>query len=426
LAAIRHNHVAAETCFSVHLVNLVTVPRFRGLQLAYKGFQRCLQQGFAVVLRQIRRSDVEPMKDPETSSTTDPDTENTHPGVAVVSSELELTGSNLHQLDISPDASKASHSLGRLEHDLKQLQSKWQVVERELSDRDEQISHLQNELLEYRNQLTDLDSNLAEVTIDRNSIYDDLSVATADAADWRAQCDGFERELESRSSELDALRVEQKALLEEKQDLEITLAREQRKLTAKRTKIEELEARNVELRVHVQELQDYINGRKNDWDELNSRVREYEKTIEDLTQEELPQKVAEHIEISDEIDVDPTELLPSYEQVPDRVILIKESETDTVVRYPLEGVEFTIGRSRNSHIRLDHKFISRLHATIRIVGSDVVIEDAGSTNGILVNSIQTTRHKLKHGDNLQLGSYTLQYLEDDSESISESLAGLVT
>ena len=56
------------------------------------------------------------------------------------------------------------------------------------------------------------------------------------------------------------------------------------------------------------------------------------------------------------------------------------------VDYPLTKTEMTIGRGKHSDIRIASHFISRIHATIKTQGAATVIEDAGSKNGILVNS----------------------------------------
>ena len=60
----------------------------------------------------------------------------------------------------------------------------------------------------------------------------------------------------------------------------------------------------------------------------------------------------------------------------------------------------------------DHwvKYISRMHARIRVDGASAIIEDAGSTNGFLVNSVETKQHALVDGDRLEIGDCKLRYL----------------
>jgi hypothetical protein len=73
------------------------------------------------------------------------------------------------------------------------------------------------------------------------------------------------------------------------------------------------------------------------------------------------------------------------------------------INYPIHKREMTIGRGRTSDIRIASHFISRVHA--RVIAHDIgtVIEDAGSKNGILVNSERVSRRALRDGDIVSLG-----------------------
>jgi len=73
------------------------------------------------------------------------------------------------------------------------------------------------------------------------------------------------------------------------------------------------------------------------------------------------------------------------------------------VDYVLTKEEMTIGRGKRSDIRIRSHFISRIHARIKTHGSETVIEDAGSRNGILVNSERVERCVLRDGDIVSLG-----------------------
>jgi hypothetical protein len=73
------------------------------------------------------------------------------------------------------------------------------------------------------------------------------------------------------------------------------------------------------------------------------------------------------------------------------------------VDYPLTKSEMTIGRGKHSDIRIASQFISRIHAMIRTQGAATVIEDAGSKNGILVNSSRVECCVLRDGDVVSLG-----------------------
>ena len=71
--------------------------------------------------------------------------------------------------------------------------------------------------------------------------------------------------------------------------------------------------------------------------------------------------------------------------------------------YPLVKEHMTIGRGRGSDIRIASHFVSRVHAKINTDGGATIIEDAGSKNGITVNSERVLRRVLRDGDVINLG-----------------------
>ncbi len=71
--------------------------------------------------------------------------------------------------------------------------------------------------------------------------------------------------------------------------------------------------------------------------------------------------------------------------------------------YPILKKHITIGRGHDSDIRIASHFISRIHARISTNGAATVIEDAGSKNGVLVNSKRVLRRVLRDGDVVSFG-----------------------
>jgi predicted component of type VI protein secretion system len=53
--------------------------------------------------------------------------------------------------------------------------------------------------------------------------------------------------------------------------------------------------------------------------------------------------------------------------------------------FALQQNEVVIGRARSATIRLDDDGVSRSHAKVTCLGSEVHIEDLGSANGTFVN-----------------------------------------
>lgn len=71
------------------------------------------------------------------------------------------------------------------------------------------------------------------------------------------------------------------------------------------------------------------------------------------------------------------------------------------------GQEMTIGRDPNCDLALDYPMVSHRHARLVRVGSQITVEDLGSTNGTFVNGQRISGVvTVKPGDVIGLGSYT--------------------
>lgn len=96
----------------------------------------------------------------------------------------------------------------------------------------------------------------------------------------------------------------------------------------------------------------------------------------------------------------------------ERFLVLLEPGNHT--KCPLDQDLLTIGRSESADIKIDGDFISRIHARVLRIGMDTVIEDAGSKNGSWVNGEQVTRHVLKHGDLIRIGSVNFRLVDSDA------------
>ena len=71
--------------------------------------------------------------------------------------------------------------------------------------------------------------------------------------------------------------------------------------------------------------------------------------------------------------------------------------------------ELTIGRAPGSDLRLDDPYVSRRHAVVSRTGDELVIEDAGSRAGVVVNDFPTSGPTvLREGDRVRLGRVDLE------------------
>jgi hypothetical protein len=86
------------------------------------------------------------------------------------------------------------------------------------------------------------------------------------------------------------------------------------------------------------------------------------------------------------------------------------------IKYPLYKQLITIGRSATADIQVDDDFISRIHARLVCDEFGVIVEDAGSKNGIKVNAMPVARQSLKHGDVIGLGKLRFTFIDIDIDS----------
>lgn len=70
--------------------------------------------------------------------------------------------------------------------------------------------------------------------------------------------------------------------------------------------------------------------------------------------------------------------------------------------------ELTIGRAANNDIKLDGLQISNRHARLLQAGTNIVIEDLNSTNGVYVNGNRISRQGVFPNDHIQIGSFLIQ------------------
>ena len=78
----------------------------------------------------------------------------------------------------------------------------------------------------------------------------------------------------------------------------------------------------------------------------------------------------------------------------------------------LDRDEVTIGRSPDSDVVLDDRSVSRHHARLlREDDGGYRLEDVGSRNGTFVNRRRVESRRLDDGDEIQLGVFSVGYLE---------------
>lgn len=84
---------------------------------------------------------------------------------------------------------------------------------------------------------------------------------------------------------------------------------------------------------------------------------------------------------------------------------------------PLSKARVTIGRGSHNDIVIDHRAISSEHAVIVTTQNDSFLEDLNSTNGTKINGQPVKKHFLQKGDVIELGQYTLKYMNAHSTDV---------
>lgn len=94
---------------------------------------------------------------------------------------------------------------------------------------------------------------------------------------------------------------------------------------------------------------------------------------------------------------------------PNRLVVVVGPTPGT--EFPLDKEHFTIGRSEEATISINHSSVSRIHAElIALGGGRFEIIDKGSANGIRVNGVELKRGILEAGDALELGDVRLRFV----------------
>lgn len=89
----------------------------------------------------------------------------------------------------------------------------------------------------------------------------------------------------------------------------------------------------------------------------------------------------------------------------DRALLLRTDKANPGQVLSVGEAETTLGRHPDNTACVDDEGISRFHAKLFRIGSRCFIEDLDSSNGTHVNGERVTRHELKNGDTVRLGSF---------------------
>lgn len=76
----------------------------------------------------------------------------------------------------------------------------------------------------------------------------------------------------------------------------------------------------------------------------------------------------------------------------------------------LESGVYSIGRAEDCDVQLASSHVSRYHARIEMDAGSATLIDLGSVNRAIVNGVPVSSHALVNGDEIQLGEFTLRFV----------------
>lgn len=237
-----------------------------------------------------------------------------------------------------------------------------------------------------------------------------------------ARAQDLEQRLLAREQELDAARAEvaesrngRETLLAENQALEYRCRALEQSVLEAVERVAEAEAAAADRSPNMRLLREELQMQQQRVTEVESDLRAAESQVHRLEsllrQPTAPEKSSTRSQ-------PPSQALnpggaaglsaSGLNQVPTRYLMMLEGDTETL--FPL-SLRTTIGREPDNDIQIDSRFISRHHAAVHVGVHHTVIEDLGSTNGIIVNGQRTRRRALGDGDTVVIGKSQFRFLE---------------
>ena len=332
--------------------------------------------------------------------------------IEALTAEIERGAAALNTLIVERD--DLAMRVAELEKGLAERAQQMQAHHEDLRMSHHQLQLAQQQLADRTTQLASSQEALDQKSRHVERLANDLSALHQDAAGMRAEIHKFE----TRVAELDRQRNEAAT---EAEQLKREVAAQQKLVTSLETELRVKQAtedllerslgRITDLGASLADL-DQRMGRANGSpraDQVSPSVADFVATL----------AVDDHIAAAAAVATEQPELqamnLLLHEHDRDEVIDIGRPEGNGPVGklivtiggeerdYPIVSNVMTIGRGHGSDIRIASHFVSRLHAKVRTNEGATIIEDAGSKNGVLVNSERVRRRVLHHGDVVGLG-----------------------
>jgi len=108
------------------------------------------------------------------------------------------------------------------------------------------------------------------------------------------------------------------------------------------------------------------------------------------------------------------------------IISIRYPDSNKEEIYPLDKKKLLIGRDNSADIIVESEEVSKSHAIIYLKKDIYYIKDLESTNGIIVNGKKVSELALKDGDEINIGSVNLKFVDEKvSERVIEEIINII-
>jgi chromosome segregation ATPase len=183
-------------------------------------------------------------------------------------------------------ANFAINSLSQLEDDIHHVQARWSAVESDLCKRDAEIEELNQELSTRQSALTQMTNELNLAHEKHQDLIGKLKDAEIEKDELMSQIVERENSVQSREAEIENKQAEIDSINDERDNARHKLRQSEKRLENQgistkdaEASAEALEQKSNELKVKVQDLEAYVDRRKEDWQKLHDDIAAYESTI---------------------------------------------------------------------------------------------------------------------------------------------------
>jgi chromosome segregation ATPase len=259
-----------------------------------------------------------------------------------------------------------------LEDEIEKMAGELLTLRSELDSRDEALGDLEKLLQESQNESASLQLQVAAL----KNLDESVSEKDARIADLKA-------EVASYSQETMAIEAEKEEL--ESPDMELAQA-------------EDIPTIEVEL----QDVRQMLTGTQAQLTENSKSIAQPKTEARNSPEPENQLAARSTVSRPDSTAEQSAGIITALE-------VVKDGKIEQVMEIAEGQSRIMIGRSEDSELRLNSKFVSGHHALIFCTEQGLYIEDLNSSNGTIVNSRTVTRCDLKASDIITIGDFQIRF-----------------